>query len=114
MVQFLPATPEFAKIAEAFSKSDLASHSIDDYKDPFNIGGWITPNGWPLPVLDGTLGRLLCKVDRMENVGDHRLWIGMVEKSDVNESLEETALGYRERMYRKGGPIIWPHDATNE
>jgi flavin reductase (DIM6/NTAB) family NADH-FMN oxidoreductase RutF len=113
IVHLLPSTREFAKIAEAFSKSDLAPHA-EEHQNPFELGNWKRDNQFELPVLDGVLGALLCKVDHTVNVGDHRLWVAEVEDVVINHSIGGAALGYCERTYRKEGAPIWPHDTSEE
>ena len=112
VVHLLASTTESAKIAEAFSKSDLAPHAGSTTQDPFKLGQW-TRDRWELPVLDGVMGALLCKVDRTVDVGDHRLCIAEVEDMITHDS-KGTALGYCERSYRKEGRRVFPHDPGEE
>ena len=67
-----------------------------------------------MPVLDGVLGALLCKVERTVNVGDHRLWIAEVEDVMEHKSDTSTALSYCGRQYRKEGDPILRHDTSEE
>ena len=113
-VHLLPSTAKFAKLAEAFSKSDLAAHSHGKHQNPFDFGKWRRDKTWNLPVFDGVLGSLRCRVERTVDVGDHRLWIAEVEDVAVDDSIDGTALGYCERKYRKEGDALFPHDASEE
>lgn len=112
IVHILPSTPEFANLAEAFSKSDLAPSA--NIQNPFELGKWNRNNPWGLPILDGVLGTLLCKVDKPVDVGDHRLWIAQVQDVVIEDSIGGTALGYCGRKYRKEGDPVWPHDTSEE
>lgn len=114
VVHLLSCTSESARIADAFSKSDLAPHALRHHQDPFELGNWNRYEKWDMPVLGGVLGALLCKVDRTVNVGDHRLWIAEVE--DVMETTADTgtALSYCGRKYRKEGDLILPHDTSED
>lgn len=67
-----------------------------------------------MPVLDGVLGALLCKVDRTVKVGDHKLWIAEVEDVMEHDSDTGMALSYCGRKYRKEGDTILPHDTSEE
>src|SRR5213596_1680348 len=78
-VHFLPSTQHSAQIAEAFSKSDLVPHPTVALENPFRFGNWKRNEKWGLPILEGVLGTLLCKVDKEVNVGDHRLLIAEVQ-----------------------------------
>jgi flavin reductase (DIM6/NTAB) family NADH-FMN oxidoreductase RutF len=114
IVHLLPCTPESAKLAEAFSKSDLASHSNENFQDPFELGRWSWNDRWKLPVLSSVLGALHCRVEKFVNVGDHRLCIAEVEDIFEDESTDGTALSYCGRKYRREGEPILPHDSNSE
>jgi flavin reductase (DIM6/NTAB) family NADH-FMN oxidoreductase RutF len=114
IVHLLPSTAEFAKLAEAFSKSDLAPHAHTKHHNPFELGQWKRDKNWNLPVFDGVLGALFCTVDKTVDVGDHRLWIAEVEDVAVDDSVDGTALGYCGRKYRKEGDPLFPHDTSEE
>ena len=114
VVHLLPSTAEFAKLAEAFSKSDLTPHSHIRHQNPFELGQWKRDKNWNLPVFDGVLGALFCTVDKTVDVGDHRLWIAEVEDVAVDDSVDGTALGYCGRKYRKEGGPLFPHDTSEE
>jgi flavin reductase (DIM6/NTAB) family NADH-FMN oxidoreductase RutF len=114
IVHLLPSTAEFAKLAEAFSKSDLTPHSHTRHQNPFELGQWKRDKNWNLPVFDGVLGALFCKVNKTVDVGDHRLWIAEVEDVAVDDSVDGTALGYCGRKYRKEGDPLFPHDTSEE
>jgi flavin reductase (DIM6/NTAB) family NADH-FMN oxidoreductase RutF len=114
IVHLLPSSAEFAKLAEAFSKSDLAPHSHTKNQNPFDLAQWKRDRNWSLPVFAGVLGALFCKVDKTVDVGDHRLWIAEVEDVAVDDSVDGTALGYCGRKYRKEGDPMFPHDASEE
>jgi len=114
IVHLLPSTAEFAKLAEAFSKSDLAPHSHTKHQNPFDLAQWRRDTKWNLPVFDGVLGALVCKVDKTVDVGDHRLWIAEVEDVEVDGLVDGTALGYCGRKYRKEGDPLIPHDTSEE
>jgi flavin reductase (DIM6/NTAB) family NADH-FMN oxidoreductase RutF len=112
-VHVLPCTLDAAKLAEAFSKSDLAPFSSANPQNPFELGQWTRDEQWQLPVLDGVLGTLLCKVEKVVDVGDHKLLIAEVQ--DVMENTTHgTALAYCGRKYRGEGEPIWPHDAGDD
>jgi flavin reductase (DIM6/NTAB) family NADH-FMN oxidoreductase RutF len=113
IVHLLSCTPDSAKIAEAFSKSDLVPRLNANIQNPFELGKWRRNDHWDLPILDGVLGALLCKVDKAVNVGDHKLWIAEVQDVIVEHS-SRSALGYCNRKYRKEGEPIWPHDTSEE
>jgi flavin reductase (DIM6/NTAB) family NADH-FMN oxidoreductase RutF len=114
IVHLLPCTPGSARIAEAFSKSDLASQSNEAIEDPFKLGRWDWNDHWELPVLSGVLGALHCKVEKFVKVGDHRLCIAEVEDIFEDESAFGTALSYCGRKYRKEGEPILMHDSNSE
>jgi len=113
VVHLLPTTPEFAKLAEAFSKSDLSPHPSQRIQDPFGLGQWRRNDIWGLSTLNGVLGALMCRVDKTINVGDHRLWIAEV-KDILADSETSAALAYCQRKYRKEGESLWPHDPSDE
>jgi flavin reductase (DIM6/NTAB) family NADH-FMN oxidoreductase RutF len=113
IVHLLPSSPEFAKLAEAFSKSDLAPHPSQQIQDPFELGQWRRNDNWGLSTLNGVLGALMCRVDKTINVGDHRLWIAEV-KDIVADNDTSAALAYCQRKYRKEGESVWPHDPSDE
>ena len=113
IVHLLACTPHSVKIAEAFSKSDLAPHSSANIQNPFELGKWRRDCLWQLPILDGVLGALLCKVDKAVHVGDHKLWIAEVQDV-ITECSSRSALGYCDRKYRREGEPIWPYDTSEE
>ena len=113
-VQVLPCTPDAAKIAEGFSKSDLAPHADVNLQNPFELGRWKSKDTWPLPLLDGVVGALLCKMNKTVNVGDHKLWIAEVQDVVIDDSDDSMALGYCGRKYRKVGVPVMPHDSSDE
>lgn len=114
IVHLLPSTPESAKLAEAFSKSDLAPHASATIQNPFELGKWNRNDNWGLSTLDSVLGSLLCKVDKAIDVGDQRLWIAEVDDVVFEDSMEGAALGYCRRKYRKEGDPLLPHDTSEE
>lgn len=114
IVHLLPSTPESAKLAEAFSKSNLAPQFGSFVKNPFDLAPWRRHKEWKLPIFDDILGAFFCKVDRTVEVGDHRLWIAQVKDGFMEESVEGPALAYSGRRYRAEGDPIWPHDSTGE
>jgi flavin reductase (DIM6/NTAB) family NADH-FMN oxidoreductase RutF len=114
VVTLLPCTPESAHLAEAFSKSDLASHPDAQLRNPFELGRWRREERWELPILDDGLGTLLCRVDKAYNVGDHKLWIAEVRDAITQDISEATALGYCKREYRKEGDPIRPSSISRE
>ena len=114
VVHLLPCTSDSAQIADAFSKSDLAPHAHRPRQNPFELGKWSRHKEWDMPVLDGVLGALLCKVDRTVKVGDHKLWIAEVEDGMEHGSETGMALSYCGRKYRKVGDTILPHDTSEE
>jgi flavin reductase (DIM6/NTAB) family NADH-FMN oxidoreductase RutF len=114
IVHLLPSTPESAKLAEAFSKSDLAPHPSATIQNPFELGKWNRNDNWGLLTLDSVLGSLLCKVDKVIDVGDQRLWIAEVDDVVFEESMEGTVLGYCGRKYRKEGDPLLPHNTSEE
>jgi flavin reductase (DIM6/NTAB) family NADH-FMN oxidoreductase RutF len=65
-----------------------------------------------MPVLDGVVGALLCKVEKTVDVGDHRLWIAEVE--DLAQGHDDPALSYCGRKYRAEGNPLFPHDTSQE
>ena len=112
-IHILPCNSEAAKLAEAFSRSDLAPKSSSDLQNPFELGVWTVNERWKLPVYQNALGSLLCTVDRTVDVGDHRLLIAEVKDVATNEAIHGTALGYCERVYRGEGDPIWSHDGKD-
>jgi flavin reductase (DIM6/NTAB) family NADH-FMN oxidoreductase RutF len=112
-VHILPSTPDAAKIAECFSKSDLAPHAGVHFQNPFELGHWKSKDNWPLPILDGSIGALLCKMDKSVNVGDHKLWIAQVQDVIIDDC-DGMALGYCDRKYRQMGETVMPHDGSDE
>jgi flavin reductase (DIM6/NTAB) family NADH-FMN oxidoreductase RutF len=112
VIHLLSCTKESAKIADAFSKSDLAPHASQTFTNPFELGKWMRHDQWNMPVLDGVVGALLCKVDKTVDVGDHRLWIAEVE--DLAQGRDDAALSYCGRKYRGEGRPLFPHDTSEE
>jgi len=113
VIHLLPCIPEAARLAEAFSRSDLAPPAASDLQNPFELGVWRFNEQWKLPLYGNALGFLLCKLDRTVDVGDHRLLIAEVRDVAVNEGIEGTALGYCERVYRGEGDPIWSHERND-
>jgi flavin reductase (DIM6/NTAB) family NADH-FMN oxidoreductase RutF len=114
VVTLLPCTPESVNLAEAFSKSDLGPHPNVQPRNPFELGRWRREERWQLPVLDGGLGALLCRVDKVYDIGDHKLWIAEVRDAITQNISGMTALGYCKREYRKEGQPIWPNNTAKE
>jgi flavin reductase (DIM6/NTAB) family NADH-FMN oxidoreductase RutF len=112
-VHVLSCNVDSAKLAEAFSRSDLVPHPFRDVQDPFELGQWRPNANWGLSTLDGVLGALLCRVEKTIDVGDHRLWIAEV-KDILADEKSSTALAYCQGKYRKEGESLWPHDPSDK
>ncbi len=70
---------EQAAISERFARDSRAGFAEGGAWDLSAIGA---------PLLRGRLGGLVCTVERIEEGGDHRIFIGRVADADWDETLE--------------------------
>ncbi|KAG0300539.1 hypothetical protein BGZ98_009099, partial [Dissophora globulifera] len=83
------------------------SATPDSDPDPFEVLGYETDPESKLPMLRDTMGALRCRTHQVTVVGDHELWIGLVEKVLHGEiPNEREPLLYHDRSYRKVGRRI--------
>lgn len=78
-------------VSTYFASSDL--RELKTFKE---VGGTWTPSG--LPVIDGAVGQLECKLFDARQVGDHAVVVGEVEKATRRPGI--APLVYWDRAYR--------------
>ncbi|OZC01941.1 flavin reductase family protein [Rubricoccus marinus] len=100
----LETAPSFAVHLLASEQADTAARfAIPDLEDQLeDIAHWPTSRG--LPLLDGTLGILLCRPHARVEIGDHTLVVGRVE--EIVPGREGDPLLYLQQSYRGVGAEV--------